>query len=111
MNAKFQSIHDGRIRPRIKTPVIAGSALVMALAQMGSLNALAQTAANRFWKRWLNHDSLPSADVIGTVFSCIDPDALREILRHLYTRLKRNKVLRPAFSDNLFALVVGYLTA
>jgi len=34
LNAKFQSIHDGRIRPRIKTPVIAGSALVMVLAPL-----------------------------------------------------------------------------
>ncbi|MEW6715462.1 MAG: transposase [Nitrospirota bacterium] len=78
----------------------------MALAQMGSLNALEQTGGNSFWKKWLNHGCLPSADVIGAVFSSIDRDALRRILRHLYSRLKRNKVLRPAFSDNLFALVI-----
>lgn len=77
----------------------------MALAQMGSLNALEQTGENSFWRKWLGAN-LPSADVMGTVFSSIDCHALRRILRHLYSRLKRNKVLRPSFSDNLFALVI-----
>ncbi len=105
LNAQLKGIRDGRTRPRIKTSVIAGSALVMALAQMGSLNALEQTAGNLFWKKWIN-GSLPSADAIGTVFSSIDCDAFRAILRDLYSRLKRNKVLRPACGDNQFALVV-----
>ena len=85
--------------------MVAGSALVMALAQMGSLNALEQTGENGFWRRWLAA-SLPSADVMGTVFSSIDCNGLRRMLRHLYSRLKRNKVLQPPFSDNLFALVI-----
>ena len=51
-------------------------------------------------------DSLPSADTMGKVFSLMDCDALRGIMRHLYSRLKRNKVLRPAFDDNLFALAI-----
>lgn len=106
MNAQLQGIQDGRIRPRIKTPVIAGSALVMALAQMGSLNALEQTGGNSFWKKWLNHGCLPSADVIGAVFSLIDRGALRTIFRNVYSQLKRNKALRPVFSDNLFALII-----
>ena len=102
----MQGIQDGRLRPRIKTPVIAGSALVMALTQMGSLNALEQTKGNRFWNKWIKRDILPSADVMGDVFSSIDCNDFRGILRHLYGRLKRNKVLRPAFSDNFFALII-----
>jgi len=78
----------------------------MTLAQMGSLNALEQTGSICFWRKWLNSDSLPSADTIGKVFSLIDCDALRCIMRHLYSRLKRNKVLRPAFDDDLFALAI-----
>jgi len=105
LNAQLQGIQDRRIRPRIQTPVVAGSALVMALAQMGSLNALEQTGENSFWRKWLAA-SLPSADVIGGVFSIIDCNAFRRILKHLYSRLKRNKVLRPPFCDNLFALVI-----
>jgi len=78
----------------------------MALTQMGSLNALEQTQGNRFWKRWLNNDCLPSADTTGEVFSSVDCDAFRNILRNFYSKLKRNKALQPAFSDNLFALII-----
>ena len=79
--------------------------MVMALAQMGSLNALEQTGENSFWKKWLA-TNLPSADAIGAVFSSIDANGFRGILRHLYSRLKRNKALQPPFRDNLFALVI-----
>lgn len=105
LKEQLHDLRDGRISPQIKTPVVAGSALVMALAQMGSLNALEQTGENSFWRKWLGA-SLPSADVMGTVFNSIDCGALRGLLRHLYSRLKRNKVLRPSFRDNLFALVI-----
>ena len=77
----------------------------MALAQMGSLNALEQTGRNSFWRKWLGAN-LPSADVMGMVFSSINCNALRRILQHLYSRLKRNKALWPPFCDNLFALVI-----
>lgn len=79
--------------------------MIMALTQMGSLNGLEQTGGNSFWKKWLD-TALPSADVMGTVFSSIDCNTLRGILRHLYNRLKRNKALQPPFGDNLFALVI-----
>ncbi len=80
--------------------------MVMALAQMGSLNALEQTKGRHFWNTWLKRSCLPSADVMGAVFSSIGCEALRGILHTLYSRVKRNKALRPAFSDNLFALVI-----
>ena len=105
LKEQLQGLRDERIIPRIKTPVVAGSALVMALAQMGSLNALEQTGDNSFWRKWLAAN-LPSADIMGTVFSSIGCDDLREMLRHVYSRLKRNKALHPPFCDNLFALVI-----
>jgi hypothetical protein len=105
LKEQLQDLRDGRISPWIKTPVVASSALVMALTQMGSLNALEQTGKNSFWRRWLGA-TLPSADVVGTVFSSITRNGLRRMLRHLYSRLKRNKALQPPFSDNLFALVI-----
>jgi len=86
--------------------VVAGSAVVMALAQMGSLNALEQTQGHRFWHTWLERCRVPSADVMGTSFRSLDCAGLRRMLRHLYSRLKRNKALHPVFSDNLFALVI-----
>lgn len=105
LKTQLQVLLDGRPIPRIKTPVVAGSALIMALTQIGSLNGLEQTGGNSFWKKWLG-TALPSADVMGVVFSSIDRNALRRILWHLYSRLKRNKALQPLFCDNSFALVI-----
>lgn len=102
----LQNITDSRLRPRIETPVVAGSALVMALAQKGSLNALGQTVGNCFWKDWITNGVLPSADTIGRVFSLIEVNTLRSVLKHTYRRLKRNKVLHPGFHDNLFAVII-----
>ena len=77
----------------------------MALSRMGSLNALAQTGKNDFWNRWLERKKLPSADTEGRVFAQIDCDTIRKALRHIYSRLKRNKALKPAFG-NLFAMII-----
>ena len=38
---------------------------------------------------------LPSADTIGRVFALIDSDTIRQVMREIYTRLKRNKTLQP----------------
>lgn len=72
---------------------------------MGSLNALEQTKGNHFWKSWLGREKIPSADTEGRVFTQIDCEAFRKVLHHIYERLKRNKVLKPAFGG-LFALIV-----
>ncbi len=76
----------------------------MALARMGSLNALAHSQGHSFWQRWLG-EPLPSADTMGRVFAQLDCERLREVLHHIYSRLKRNKALKPSFG-NLFALII-----
>jgi len=76
----------------------------MSLSQLGSLNGLEQTKKNSFWKKWAG-DELPSADTIGRVFSLISCDEIRQILKSLYSKLKRNKALRPAVG-NKFALII-----
>ena len=37
--------------------------------------------------------TIPSADTFGRTFSHLDTAGLRKLLKHLYTRLKRNKAL------------------
>lgn len=76
----------------------------MFLARMGSLNALEQLRGHRFWSWWIK-GVLPSADTIGRVFEKIDVDALRDVIHHLYSRLKRNKAL-PAFSRGFIGLLI-----
>lgn len=77
----------------------------MSLSRLGSLNAIEQAKGGRsFWKSWIGGD-LPSADSIGRVFSQISCDDIRQILKRLYSKLKRNKALRPAVG-NKFALII-----
>ena len=65
----------------------------MCLARMGSLNALECAKQKPFWKRWIIAP-LPSADSMGRICAVMDPTPIRNINKHLYTRLKRNKALR-----------------
>ena len=76
----------------------------MGLSQLGSLNALEETSDNSFWKKWVGKD-LPSADTIGRVFSGMPSDDIRRIMKGFYSKLKRNKALRPAISGR-FALII-----
>lgn len=68
----------------------------MILARLGSLNALEQTKTSRFWNHWLG-GPLPSADTVGRVFALTDCDTIRAGIHEAYSRLKRNKALRPSW--------------
>ena len=100
----LQGMEDTRERPQIGTDVVVGGALVMALARMGSLNALEQCKDSGFWRRWLG-GNLPSADTTGRVFAGLDCEKLRDALQQVYSRLKRNKALRPIWGRE-FALAI-----
>ncbi len=65
----------------------------MMASQMGSLNALEQERGNPFWRRWLGGE-LASADTTGRVYGGLEVEGLRVALWRIYTRLKRNKVLK-----------------
>lgn len=95
---------DSRPQPRIATLVIVRSLLVMMLTRLGSLNAVEQTHASAFWRRFLQ-GPLPSADTLGRVASRMDPESVREALRDLYGDLKRHKAL-PAPWHGLIPLVL-----
>jgi hypothetical protein len=75
----------------------------MMLTQMGSLNALEQDRDNSFWREWLGRD-LPSADTMGRGFSQMDLDSIRFSIHHIYTRLKRNKVLKKTHGFHVLIL-------
>jgi len=105
LRSEIEGIYDTRIRPRIKTNAVVSGALVMTLAQLGSLNALEETAGyNASWHRWIG-EALPSADTMGNVSARIEHDGIRGLIKHVYARLKRNKALKP-FSSGMFVLVI-----
>ena len=63
--------------------------------RIGSFNELEQHRGKPGWRRWLGKHDLPSADGLAYVSERIEPDDLRSCLGHVYSRLKRNKVLGP----------------
>ncbi len=100
---QLDSVGDERSQPRIKTGLVLRSLVVMFLSRLGSLNALEQVRKGSFWKKWAGGEP-PSADSTGRICTGIDVDALRRVNHGVYTRLKRNKVIR-AVASGLIALV------
>lgn len=97
-------VRDGRTRPVIPASRAVQGVFILWLTRLGSLNALEQTHSGRGWHRLLG-GALPSADTVGRVFSSLDLEAIRQIHRALYTRLKRRKALEPP-PHGLVALVL-----
>lgn len=102
--ARLGELTDARERPRIPAAVATKSLFVMALARMGSLNALEQTADSGAWENLVG-GAVPSAETLGRVAEGTDADELRGVFATLYTQLKRNKAL-PAPPHGLIALVL-----
>jgi hypothetical protein len=92
LSATVAPLADRRLAPRHSTAAVVKAALVMFCARQPSLNALAQIPAARFWKQWLG-EPLASADTLGRVHAELQADGLRQVIRQLYHRLKRNKAL------------------
>jgi len=100
----INGIGDKRQRRQIAMECILSAALVMAVGQMGSLNALEQTAGLSYWRRWAGGRKA-SADTMGYGFARMEADGLRGIIRQIYSRLKRNKAL-DSLRAGLIALVL-----
>ena len=96
---------DERQRPQIAMEVILSAGLVMSLGRLGSLNAAEQAEIGGYARSWVGGRRLPSADTMGRGFSQKGNRFFRRTIRHIYDRLKRNKVLHPAHGEQ-FALIV-----
>jgi hypothetical protein len=79
----------------------------MLLARLGSLNSLEKTKGVFFWKKAYVM-TLPSADSIARIMTGVDSDTLRAGLRHLYTRLKRNKAIVSSWQGLIPLIVDGH---
>ncbi len=99
-------VSDSRPKPRIPTRAVVESTLALFWARLGSLNALETLEGAPFWKKWLGR-KLPSADTIGRVYSSLDTAVLRQAIRQLYERLKRNKAL-PGIGGLGVAVIDGH---
>lgn len=88
----MEGLPDGRKRPRIKIGSVVGAVVVMYWSRLGSLNSLEGSQGSGFWKGSMSA-RMGSADTIGRVFGNMSTDSLRECMKHIYKKMKRNKVL------------------
>lgn len=98
---------DSRPEPVIPTAAIFGTAFAMFATCRGSLNGIDHQ--RHFPGRLRNFvgPRIPSGDSVGRVYAQLDSDTLRQVLKDVHHRIKRNKML-----DNttgwLFAAVDGH---
>ena len=92
---RWRLVHDFRPHPQIPTHVFPAVFFAMFMCRIGSFNELEQHRGLPSWRRWLGKFGLPSADELAYVSERIETDDLRDCLGHVYSRLKRNKVLAP----------------
>ncbi len=85
------------------------SVLTMAITRLGSLNGLEQSMKTGFMRKMLE-DEPASADTIGRVMSQIESEELREINREIYSKMKRNKAIKPIVGDILVLIIDGHET-
>jgi hypothetical protein len=101
------TLTDSRLEPVIPTAAIFGTAFAMFATGRGSLNGIDKE--RHFPRRMQNFvgPHVPSADTVGRVYAQLHSDVLREVLKEVHLRIKRNKVLNTT-SGWLFAAVDGH---
>ena len=84
---------DSRREPVIPTASIFGTAFAMFTTCRGSLNGIDKE--RRFPGRLRNFvgPRVPSGDSVGRVYAQLDSGLLREMLKDVHHRIKRNKML------------------
>lgn len=101
------TLRDGRLRPVIPGAAVFASAFTMFATARGSLNGLEPDLRMPARLRGLVGPRLPSCDTIARVYALIDSQPVREMLRDVAFRLKRNKALANG-GDWYFAAVDGH---
>jgi hypothetical protein len=99
---------DSRLEPVIPTAAIFGTAFAMFATGRGSLNGIDKE--RHFPGRLRNFvgPRVPSGDSVGRVYAQLDSGSLREVLRDVHLRIKRNKVLNNEGGNWVFVAVDGH---
>ena len=93
LSERFPTLTDSRPRPRIKTAAAFAGAFTLFATRRGSLNGLEQDLRIPARLRGLVGAGPPSVDSIGRIYALMDSRPLRQLLRDVAHRLKRNKAL------------------
>lgn len=103
----IKGIGDGRQRRQIAMEWIFACGLMMAIGQLGSLNALEQAQGVIYRRRWVG-GKIGSVDTIGRGFAKTECDSIRVIIRQVYSQLKRNKALKPLYAGMIALVLDGH---
>jgi hypothetical protein len=103
----INKLTDSRLEPVIPTAAVFGTAFAMFATCRGSLNGIDKERHFPGRLRNLVGPRVPSGDTVGRVYAQMDSDVLREVLKDVHLRIKRNKMLRDT-TDWLFAAVDGH---
>ena len=100
-------LSDSRLVPLIPTAAVFGTAFTMFATCRGSLNSMDKERHFPGRMQNLVGSHVPSGDTVGRVYAQMDSSRLREVLRDVHLRVKRNKILRNT-ADWMFAAVDGH---
>lgn len=103
---QIEGVRDGRKKPQIPAARFLKSMLLLFLCRLPSLHALEGYRLQAALRRFLR-GGMPCADQLANVSETLNLDDLRRMLRGIYGRLGRNKVLR-AFHGHRLAVVDGH---
>ena len=103
----IKGVGDRRQRRQIAMKEIFTAGMVMAIGQLGSLNALEQRRGSSYWRRWVG-GKIGSADTIGRGFARTECGSIRAIIRQVYSQLKRNKALKPLRAAMIALIMDGH---
>ena len=101
------TLRDARCQPVIPGAAVFASAFTMFATGRGSLNGLEPDLRMASRLRGVVGSRLPSCDTIGRVYALMDSQPLRQMLRDVAFRLKRNKAIANG-GDWYFAAVDGH---
>ncbi len=98
---------DSRPAAVIPTAAAFGTAFAMFATCRGSLNGIDKERHFPARLQRFVGPRIPSGDTVGRVYAQLDSGVLREVLREVHHRIKRNKMLRDT-TDWVFVAVDGH---
>ena len=87
------NISDARAKPQIATSDTASSILSILFCNLGSLNKFDNSREISYVDKILKR--IPSSSTVGRASDSIDLGTLREILKSIYLKAKRSKMIEP----------------
>ena len=101
----ISGITDLRANPQISASDVSSSVLSMIFSNLGSLNKFNQSRDFSYAKNMALR--VPSASTVARASDTIDLDYVREILKSIYLKAKRSKMIEP-FNGRYVGIVDGH---